>query len=191
MTLRIWLTREDGRSPVDEYDSLLAIMRADQLATSARVSVPGGDATNDPNRGGPIQIQLVTAEAGTALARSLFGWLSVQARTPVRLILTRSGGHTLELAAADWAPRETAMALADFIEAEARASSPADRGDDPGSTTTPDPTVNPDNLHIDTDLTGRRQGNIAIGPGSIQGGPSPVRNTPPGPPFGDEDDDEW
>ncbi|WP_225848692.1 hypothetical protein [Streptomyces sp. HPF1205] len=175
-------------SPRDEYESLLAMLRDGELATSTSVSVEDDVPDEAGNR--PAILVTFTRPSGASFARALLGWLSERRRSPTRLVLTLSGGRTLELAVGHWTSAETTLALADFVEKEARRADPGDREDGPDDTPASGGIVKPKNKHTDTASPGVSVTN-APSPGSLTGLPSTVRNTPPGPPFGDEDDDEW
>lgn len=125
-----------------------------------------------------------TPRRGVLVARILLGWLSVHAGAPVTATLAAPDGRTLELVA-DTVSDESGAALAEFLSAGAEdAESEEPRRPKPRKRV-----LRPDDKPVG-------QGDFAVRPSvdpappGMAGGHT-VRNTPPGPPFGDEDDDEW
>jgi hypothetical protein len=170
----------------DEHESLLGWLRGQRFGASVEVG-PAQEPAGDARHESAIRVAGLAAEDAGSLAGALFGWMSVRPHPHARLVLMTSDGRSLEVGGADWGFGETAVVMADFIAGNVHGGEQEqDAGDDPG--TDSGRPVQPDNFHIEGGTI--LGGNVFHGPTSVQGGSHNAHSTPPGPPFGD-DDDEW
>lgn len=186
MDLEIRLAKEPdqpaGTDLEGDFGSLLELLRARFKVTHV-VPLPDADAGDDAAREPAVRVAGLTAETARSLASLLSGWLGARPGAAARLVLTSSRGRKLEVPGADWGTPGSATALARFTEAEVRADELAHllRGRNAGAGSAPPPPGS---------VRGRPRGDKRKRPDQ-RPSPGTDASTPPGPPFGDEDDDEW